>query len=463
MSIRFFGLFLHLPLLMVAVAEAVALWLAAVMGGAFFGLGLAGEAPQPLWQFALLFPACCMVTMGGLGLFSRRQRANTAGLLVRIGAGVVLGALAELLVARIFGFGEMWLRVVGMALLFGVLLAGLVRVLLSKVISEDIFRRRVLVYGAGSRAESVANLRRRADQRGFKIVGFLPAEGEQPVVPVDRRVTLKSSIVALARELEVDEIVVAMDDRRRNFPVAELLECRLAGIDIVELISFLERETGKVRLDVLHPSWLIFSSGFRRDSLRELTRRSFDFLASFVLLLVTSPLLVLTAIAIMIEDGPSAPVMYRQTRVGMLGRHFEIMKFRSMRIDAEKDGKAQWAQANDDRITRVGRFIRKTRIDELPQIFNVFKGDMSFVGPRPERPQFVDQLSEKIPYYRERHWVKPGITGWAQLCYAYGASEADAAEKLQFDLFYVKNHGLLFDMMILVQTAEVILLGKGAR
>ena len=463
MSIRFFGLFLHLPLVMVAIAEAVALWLASVAAGAFFGLGLDGEAPGPLWQFALLFPACCMVTMGGLGLFSRRQRANTAGLLVRIGAGVVLGGLAALLAARIFGFGEMLLRIVGLAMLFGILLAGLVRVLLSKVISEDVFRRRVLVYGAGSRAESVANLRRRADQRGFKIMGFLAAQGEETTVESDRLVKLKSSIVVLARELEVDEIVVAMDDRRRNFPVAELLECRLAGIDVVELISFLERETGKVRLDVLHPSWLIFSSGFRRDTARELTRRSFDFLASLLLLLATSPLIVLTAIAIKIEDGFAAPALYRQTRVGLLGRNFEIMKFRSMRIDAEKDGKAQWATENDERVTAVGRFIRKTRIDELPQILNVLKGDMSFVGPRPERPQFVDQLSEKIPYYRERHWVKPGITGWAQLCYAYGASESDAAEKLQFDLFYVKNHGLLFDLMILVQTAEVILLGKGAR
>jgi exopolysaccharide biosynthesis polyprenyl glycosylphosphotransferase len=214
---------------------------------------------------------------------------------------------------------------------------------------------------------------------------------------------------------------------------------------------------------VLHPSWLIFSTGFRRDPLREATRRSFDFLASAALLAVASPFILLTALAIKLEDGWSAPALYRQTRVGLLGNNFEIMKFRSMRIDAEKDGKAQWATENDDRVTRVGRFIRKTRIDELPQIFNVFRGDMSFVGPRPERPQFVEQLSEKIPYYRERHWVKPGITGWAQLCYAYGASEADAAEKLQFDLFYVKNHGLLFDMMILVQTAEVILLGKGAR
>jgi sugar transferase (PEP-CTERM system associated) len=463
MSIRFFGIFVHMPLIVVAVAEGLVLWLAAVTAAALYGAGLRDGLPDPVWQFALLFVACCIVTMAGLGLFSRRQRANTAGLLVRIAAGVVLGGAGAVLVARVTGVGEMWLPVVGYAMLVGVVLAGLMRVLLSKVINEDVFRRRVLIYGAGTRAESVSNLRRRADQRGFKIMGFVAAQDEASAVPGDRLLHSDKSLVALANELEVDEIVVAMDDRRRNFPVAELLECRLAGIDVVEVISFLERETGKVRLDVLHPSWLIFSSGFRRDPLREATRRSFDFLASVVLLIVASPFILLTTLAIKLEDGLWAPVLYRQTRVGLLGRTFEIMKFRSMRIDAEKDGQAQWATENDDRVTRLGRFIRKTRIDELPQIFNVLRGDMSFVGPRPERPQFVDQLSERIPYYRERHWVKPGITGWAQLCYAYGASEADAAEKLQFDLFYVKNHGLLFDLMILLQTAEVILLGKGAR
>ena len=463
MSVRFFGLFLHLPLMLVALVESLALWLGCVAALSIAGLSLHDSVPGPAWQFTVLFVGSSMVTMAGLGLFSRRQRANTAGLLVRIAAGVVLGALLAVLLARITGFGDMWLRVVGSAIAFAALLAGVARLILSKLIDEDIFRRRVLVYGAGARAESVANLRRRADQRGFRIMGFIAADGETPLVPADRILTADQHLVALAQRFEVDEIVVAMDDRRRNFPVAELLECRLAGIDVVEVVSFLERETGKVRLDVLHPSWLIFSGGFRRDGLRELTRRGFDFLASLLLLLVASPFILLAAIAIKLEDGLSAPVFYRQTRVGLMGKPFEIMKFRSMRIDAEKPGQAQWAKKDDDRVTKVGKFIRKTRIDELPQIINVFKGDMSFVGPRPERPQFVEQLSEKIPYYRERHWVKPGITGWAQLCYAYGASEADAAEKLQFDLFYVKNHGLVFDLMILVQTAEVILLGKGAR
>ena len=463
MSIRFFGIFVHLPLLLVALVEAVALWLAATSAAAVTGLSLHDLAPAPVWQFTLVFVFACVVTMAGLGLFSRRQRANTAGLLVRIAVAVLIGALLAVLLARIIEFGEIWLRIVARAAVFGVLLAGLSRLLVGKLINEDIFRRKILVFGAGSRAASIANLRRRSDLRGFKIDGFIAAGGEDSVVPADRLLMLNRPLVSIAIERQIDEIVVAMDDRRRNFPVAELLECRLAGVDVIEVISFLERETGKLRLDVLHPSWLIFSGGFRRDAARELTRRAFDVLASLLLLLIASPLMLLAAIAIKLEDGITAPVFYRQTRVGLLGRHFEIIKFRSMATDAEKDGLAKWATTDDNRVTVAGKLMRKTRVDELPQILNVFKGDMSFVGPRPERPQFVEQLSEKIPYYRERHWVKPGITGWAQLCYAYGASEADAAEKLQYDLFYVKNHGLLFDLMILVQTAEVILLGKGAR
>jgi sugar transferase (PEP-CTERM system associated) len=254
-----------------------------------------------------------------------------------------------------------------------------------------------------------------------------------------------------------------MDDRRRSFPMMNLLECRLDGLEITDLVTFLERETGKVRLDVLNPSWMIFSEGFRQGRINSILERAFDLVASFVLLLLALPLMIVTAIAIKLEDGPRAAIFYRQTRVGQYGRPFRLMKFRSMREDAERDGKPQWAQKNDSRVTRVGSFIRMTRIDELPQILCVLRGDMSFVGPRPERPEFVAQLNERIPYYRERHSIKPGITGWAQLCYPYGSSEQDAAEKLQYDLFYVKNHSLLFYLAILVQTVEVIVWGKGAR
>jgi sugar transferase (PEP-CTERM system associated) len=242
----------------------------------------------------------------------------------------------------------------------------------------------------------------------------------------------------------------------------ELLECRLSGIDVLELPSFLERETGKVRLDVLNPSWIIFGDGFRASPLQRVLERGFDLVASFGLLLIALPVMALAVLGIKLEDGFAAPVFYRQRRVGQHGEVFEVLKFRSMGIDAEKGG-AQYATTNDPRVTRLGGFMRKTRIDELPQLINVLRGDMSFVGPRPERPEFVCQLEERIPYYRERHTVKPGITGWAQLCYPYGSSEKDTVEKLQYDLYYVKNRSLLFDLAILVQTVEVVLWGKGAR
>jgi sugar transferase (PEP-CTERM system associated) len=330
-------------------------------------------------------------------------------------------------------------------------------------IDEDILKRRVLVYGAGNNAARILQLRRRVDQRGFKVIGFVPSRIEERVVPQDRLLLAEGSLSSIAGEQAVDEIVIAMDDRRQQFPLKELLDCRLNGIEIIELATFLERETGKVYLDVLIPSWMIFSQGFRRDMLRRYSERAFDVAASVTLLVASLPVMALTVLAIKLEEGFGAPILYGQPRVGYAGRVFRVLKFRSMRVDAEKDGRARWATTNDDRVTRVGRFIRKVRIDELPQLFNVLGGRMSFVGPRPERPEFVQQLSESIPYYDVRHSVKPGITGWAQLCYPYGASEQDAIEKLQYDLYYVKNHGLIFDLLILLQTVEVILFGKGAR
>jgi sugar transferase (PEP-CTERM system associated) len=251
-----------------------------------------------------------------------------------------------------------------------------------------------------------------------------------------------------------------MDDPLAGFPFEACLECRLAGIAVTDLTEFLENETGQVRIDLVHAHWMV---GLRRNSVQARLERMFDVLASLTLLALTWPIMLLTMIAIKAEDGLMAPVLYRQVRVGERGQPFQLLKFRSMREDAERDGRARWAAANDDRVTRVGRVIRKLRVDELPQIVNVLNGEMSLVGPRPERPEFVSQLNTKIPLYRERHTIKPGITGWAQLCYPYGSNERDAAEKLQYDLFYVKNRTLLFYLAILVQTVEVILWGKGAR
>jgi sugar transferase (PEP-CTERM system associated) len=404
-----------------------------------------------------------LVSLFAMGLYTTRQRSSRTGMVLRIFAGVLnasaLSALFFYLVPNLeIGRGML-------ALTAGVAIAGsiIARMLFDHIVDQDLFKRRVLVYGAGRRAASLLELRRRSDQRGFRIVGFIPTEGDEPAAPSERVLPRPDDLYSWVMKTPIDEIVVAMDDRRRGFPMHEFLECRLGGIDIIELPSFLERETGKVRLDVLNPSWIIFGEGFRASQLERWLERGFDIVASLILLALSLPIMFVTAIAIKLEDGWAAPVLYRQRRVGQHGRVFDVLKFRSMSVDAEPEGEARWAVKDDPRVTRIGGLIRKTRIDELPQLWNVLRGEMSFVGPRPERPEFVEQLEERIPYYRERHSVKPGITGWAQLCYPYGSSERDALEKLQYDLYYVKNRSLLFDLAILVQTVEVVLWGKGAR
>jgi sugar transferase (PEP-CTERM system associated) len=417
----------------------------------------------PVWPRALLFAAVMMTCLIATGLYNIRLRASFAGTVLRVGASVAAGFVAMVLVFYIVPTLTLGRGLTAYMTLLAFVLIALIRFFFMRVVDEDLFKRRVLVFGCGWQAKSIAQLRRRSDQRGFVIVGYVSADGDKCVVPVERLVTPEASLLDFGRSNRIDEIVVAMDDRRRAFPVQDLLECRLSGIEVVDLLSFLERETGKVRLDVLNPSWMIFGEGFRRDPVRLALERAFDLLAAVCLLAVAWPLMLLTALAIKLEDGFSAPVLYRQVRVGFEGRLFNVLKFRSMSTDAEQDGQARWAEKRDPRVTHVGGVIRKMRLDELPQILNVLRGDMSFVGPRPERPEFVHELNEQIPYYRERHYVKPGITGWAQLCYPYGSSAHDAAEKLQYDLYYVKNHSLLFDLMILLQTAEVVLWGKGGR
>jgi sugar transferase (PEP-CTERM system associated) len=377
-----------------------------------------------------------------------------------LGGAMVIAVIVYLLPVLRIGRGALLLSTL---VSFGAV--AVVRIAFDLIVDEAVFKRRVLVYGAGRRAASIVRLRRRSDRRGFLIVGYVMADGDDLSALRDHERLVRSDqdLLSYCQAQRIDEIVVAMDDRRRRFPMDQLLECRLEGFEISELVTFLERETGKVRLDILNPSWMIFAEGFRQGRAHGIFERLFDVVASFAMLAATAPVMLLTAAAIKLSDGWRAPIFYRQIRVGQYGKPFKLLKFRSMREDAEREGKAQWAQKNDSRITRVGSFIRTTRIDELPQILNVLRGEMSFVGPRPERPEFVEQLNETIPYYRERHSIKPGITGWAQLCYPYGSSEQDAIEKLQYDLYYVKNHSLIFYIAILVQTVEVIVWGKGAR
>ena len=442
---------------------------AAVYGAviARFGTDLApdtiAQLRGALWPRALLFSAIMMVCFLAFGLYSLRQRARLAGLALRVAVALLAGFV---ITATVFYFVPALMLgggIVALAAIGGLCGVTVSRVIFSHVVDENLFKRRVLVYGAGESAAAIAGLRRRADRRGFVLAGFVPAHRNERAVALDRIVDPGESLVGLCERLGVVEVVVAMDDRRNGFPIAELLKCRLAGIDVTELLTFLERETGRVRLDVLNPAWLIFGEGFRRDPLRLINSRFLDVTGSLAVLALTLPIILLTALALKVQDGWSAPVLYRQRRVGLGGRPFNVLKFRSMCVDAERDGRPRWAQQRDPRVTRVGSFIRKTRIDELPQIFNVLRGQMSLVGPRPERPEFVSELAERIPYYLERHCVKPGITGWAQLCYPYGSSEQDSLEKLQYDLYYVKNGSLLFDLAILLQTAEVVVMGKGAR
>ena len=467
MRLRLFGQFVHASIAALAAVEAAAfvgtLYLAyRIRFGTWYPTA-PESARDVLWPCAAVFSGAVVVSLLAFGLYSSRQRARIAGLSVRLIAATAAAAVVT--AAAFYLVPSLWIGrgVLGLAALLALGTTLVSRVLFARIANERFFKRRVLVYGVGQRTLAMSRLRRRSDRRGFEIVGFLQPGGEDVCVPAARVLGSEAELLELCERYEVHEIVMAMEDRRRGFPLRELLECRIAGIDVTELLTFLERETGQVRIDALNPSWMIFGEGFRRDPLRLLSARLLDLLASLLTVVVSLPVLVLTALAIKLEDGWRAPVFYRQARVGLAGHSFDVLKFRSMRTDAERDGQAQWAQKADPRVTRVGAVIRKLRIDELPQILNVLRGHMSFVGPRPERPQFANELVGKIPYYVLRHCVKPGITGWAQLCYPYGSSEEDAFEKLQYDLYYIKNNSLLFDLAILVQTAEVVFMGKGAR
>lgn len=321
--------------------------------------------------------------------------------------------------------------------------------------------RRILVVGAGPVADRIERFARSHLDFNADVVGYTPVANEAIAVPPEKVVAMEESLAAVATKLGATEIVVAITERR-GFPTTPLLECRLRGFVVTNFLNFWERETRQVMLDMLDPSWLIYSDGFQlAGALNAALKRTFDVLISLLILVTASPLLALAAIAVKLDSA--GPVFYKQERVGRNGKVFNIFKLRTMQSDAEKGGVPVWAGAHDPRVTRIGSFLRLTRIDEIPQIFNVFRGDMSFVGPRPERPFFVETLARDIPYYRERLRMRPGITGWAQINYPYGASIEDAKAKLSYDLYYIKNYSIFFDLIIAVGTVQVVLWNKGAR
>ncbi len=349
-----------------------------------------------------------------------------------------------------------------LALLIMVSAMLIMRLLGSGLMPASYRRQRVLIYGTGSRACVVTESLMKNDP-SIELVGHF--RGPQENTPVAAGLNVVSdgkTLTEVVEQYRINEIVVAVNERRGgSMPLRELLDCKLQGVQVIDLATHFEKLLGQVHLEAVSAGWLIFGDGFKQGFFRSMVKRLFDILVSIVLLLLALPVMLLTALLIVLESG--MPIFYRQERVGLNGRAFDVIKFRSMRQDAEKDGKPKWAGAGDTRVTRVGKFIRKTRIDELPQLICVLKGDMSLVGPRPERPYFVDRLTQDIPYYALRHGVKPGLTGWAQVRYHYGASVKDAEQKLQYDLYYVKNHSWFLDLIVLFETVGVVLTGKGAQ
>ena len=420
-------------------------------------------------QFSLGLSVLAGLSMTAVGLYNYDVFLNSRVMAIKILMAVTLVAPAAALVALVFDKamteapGASWSLLFLKATFVWMTCVMVTRVGFLKVSDSDVFRRRVVVVGTGVRAARIAELVEHGRNRYFVPKAFVHACGDLRLVmgaPLDLdRTEDDRALARYAHEIGAREIVVATDERR-GMPVGQLLHCKVEGINVVDYQTFWERENGRIDIEALQPSWLIYSDGFRLTPFNSAMKRAFDILVSLCLLVVALPVMGIAALAVRLESP--GPVLYRQERVGVGANSFNILKFRSMSDDAERDG-IRWAANSDPRVTRVGHIIRKFRIDELPQLFNVLRGNMSFVGPRPERPFFVAQLAKAIPFYGERHSVKPGITGWAQVNYPYGASIEDAKQKLAYDLYYVKNRTLFLDLVILVHTVRVILFSEGAR
>lgn len=418
---------------------------------------------QPIHSSAVLYALLTSAAMIAMGLYQRGLH-GAAALLVRFGVSFFLSTTAMSLVFYSFPGMFVGRGVFGFAMLLSIAGLLLLRSVFFYFAGAEAQQQRVLVLGSGLNAARIDHLvETEPEQLGFSVVKYVRLEDGHNVIDESKQIKLTGSLLELVTSLEINEIVIAVDDRRKGLPVDDILDCKMSGIVIFDLLTFFEKETSRVSIDLLHPSWIYYSPGFNLGVMGKNGKRMMDIIASLIMIILFSPLWIAVTLASLIESRGRDPILYSQVRVGENGRHFRVYKFRSMRTDAEADGVARWATTNDSRVTILGAFIRKTRLDEIPQLINVLKGDMSLVGPRPERPEFVLDLEKMIPYYRERHRVKPGLTGWAQLRYQYGSSLEDAKQKLQYDLYYVKNSNLFLDMVILLETVEVVLMGKGAR
>ncbi len=441
-------------MLLIAAAEAGWVLRAQQIGMAVHGIQ---ERYAPLLSFGVSLQVA-MIAVGVYGVEALQSlRFAVARLIVAISLGVIFLSVLYFLIPGMTLWRSNSLYAMILAFLFLLTL----RIVLGSMLGGEAFKRRLIVLGAGNRADRIRQLEQRKGA-GFLIVGYIGMnDGPQVVAEAINRTAIYN-LSDFVVKLGASEVVLALEERRNALPMQDLIRIKTTGVHVNDLSTFLERETGRVDLDTVNPSWLIFSDGFsagRRIS--SFAKRLFDIIASAILLVLTGPIIAIAAIWVKLDS--KGPAFYRQLRIGLYGQEFQIIKLRTMRQDAEVHGQAIWAEVDDPRITRLGRWLRKLRIDELPQSWTVLKGEMSFVGPRPERRQFVEDLEQHLRYYAERHMVKPGITGWAQINYPYGASIEDARHKLEYDLYYAKNYTPFLDLLILLQTLRVILWPEGAR
>lgn len=461
--IRLFKHYIPNAVLLLGLLDFVLLLLAAEAGWLIRAdqIGMLVEPIHTRIPQMLSFAASLKLAMIAVGVYGAQAtqsiRFAAARLIVAISLGVIFLALIFFLVPTLTFWRSnlFYAMLVAMGLLIGL------RILLGKTLGGQAFKRRIVVLGAGARAQRLKALAQRPGA-GFVVVGYVSMSEANRVIP---EAIARDAIYNLADHvvlLNASEVVLALEERRNALPLKDLLRIKTTGVHVNEISTFLERETGRVDLDSVNPSWLIFSDGFSSGRMfSSAFKRLFDIAASLILLILAFPLILIAAIAVKLDS--KGPAFYRQRRVGLYNQGFDIIKLRSMRSDAEVAGTAVWAEKNDPRVTRIGRIIRKIRVDELPQCWSVLKGEMSFVGPRPERPQFVEDLEGQLPYYAERHMVKPGITGWAQINYPYGASIEDSRQKLEYDLYYAKNYSPFLDLLILLQTIRVVIWPEGAR
>ena len=431
-----------------------------IIGVSITLIDLPGKSVSLASHHALSLAACLFIINSAAGFYQQAHTRTWLQSCVRAAVAAMVALPLPFLLFRALPSG-----IDDEAMAFAAMLAIVVviahRVYAAHAENRSSMRTRLLVVGSGTAAELVGRTLKTAAPL-VDVVGYFADPNDQLCVPRSELLSTQNSLTATAIKLQVNEIVVALNDRRGgSMPLKELLACRVNGIRVFDISTHFEKTLGQIRLDFVNAGWLIFGDGFDQGIVRTTFKRVFDIFCATALIVLSAPLMLLTALLVAVESR--GPILYRQERVGLNGSTFKVIKFRSMYNDAEKDGKPRWATAKDTRITWIGNIIRRSRIDELPQLFNVLAGTMSIVGPRPERPYFVEQLTAQIPYYGVRQSVKPGITGWAQVRYHYGSTVEDSQEKLQYDLYYVKNNTLFLDALILFETVAVVLTGKGAR